>query len=87
MSNKHAQENRNEATRLQEVVVESSAAEVRVPFPDDSPVTRTTRLIDAFNRSITHGDPTVMSAQNGLQMIRIANAMLASSQHGRAVKL
>ena len=78
---------RNEASRLQEVVVESTAPEIRIPFTEDTPITRTTRLIEAFNRSITHGEPTAMSAQNGLQMIRIANAMLASSRHGRAVRL
>ena len=78
---------RNEAGRVQEVVVESDAPEVRLPFPDDTPVTRTTHLIEAFNRSITHGEATVMPALNGLQMIRVANAMLASSQHGRAVRL
>ncbi len=78
---------RNEASRVQEVVVVSDAPEVRLAFPDDTPVTRTTRLIEAFNRSITHGEATVMPALNGLQMIRVANAMLASSQHGRAVRL
>lgn len=78
---------RNEASRPQEVVVTSDAGEVHLPFLDDTPITRTTRLIDAFNRSITDGTPTHMSARNGLQMIRIANAMLESSRHGRAVKL
>jgi 1,5-anhydro-D-fructose reductase (1,5-anhydro-D-mannitol-forming) len=78
---------RKEASRVQEVVVESDAPVVRLPFAQDTPITRTTRLIEAFNRSITHNEPTVMSAQNGLQMIRVANAMLESSRHGRAVRL
>jgi 1,5-anhydro-D-fructose reductase (1,5-anhydro-D-mannitol-forming) len=75
------------AGRVPEVVVTSDAPEVRLPFADGSSITHTTRLIDAFNRSITHGEPTHMSAQNGLQMIRIAHAMLESSRHGRAVQL
>jgi predicted dehydrogenase len=78
---------RHKSGRQQEVVIESEAPEVHIPFPDDTPITRTTALIEAFNRSITDGTPTVMSAQNGLQMVRIANAMLESSRHGRAVKL
>ncbi len=78
---------RNEAGRVQEVVVDSGAPQLRVPFPDDTPITRTTRLIEAFNQSIIDGTPTVMSAQNGLQMIRIASAMHESSLHGKAVKL
>lgn len=78
---------RNEATRVQEVVVESAAPEVRIAYRDDTPVTRTTRLIEAFCRSITDGTPTHMSAQNGLQMIRIANAMLESSRSGRAIRV
>ncbi len=78
---------RNEAGRVQEVVVDSAAPQVRLLFADDTPITRTTKLIEAFNRSITHGEPTTMSAQNGLQMIRIANAMHESSRHGRAIKV
>ena len=78
---------RSEVPRLQEVVIESSAPEVRVPFRGDTWITRTVPLIEAFNRSITHGEATLVPAQNGLQMIRIANAMHDSSRHGRAVKL
>ncbi|MBM3342953.1 MAG: Gfo/Idh/MocA family oxidoreductase [Betaproteobacteria bacterium] len=78
---------RSEVPRVQEVVVESAAPTIRMPFPDDTWVTRTVPLIEAFNRYITHGEPTLLSAENGLRMIRIANAMQASSRNGRAVKL
>lgn len=81
---------RSEVPRVQEVVVEAGAPgarEVRIPFADDTWVTRTVPLIEAFNRLITHGEPTGMSAENGLKMIRVASAMLASSRHGRAVRL
>jgi 1,5-anhydro-D-fructose reductase (1,5-anhydro-D-mannitol-forming) len=77
----------NVAGRVQEVVVSSDAPEVRLPFAGGGAYGYTTRLIDAFNRSITQGEPTHMSAHNGLQMIRVAGAMLESSRHGRAVKL
>jgi predicted dehydrogenase len=77
----------NVAGRVQEVVVSSDAPELRLPFAGGAHYAHTTRLIDAFNRSITHGEPTHMSAQNGLQMIRVASAMLESSRHRRAEKL
>lgn len=78
---------RSEVPRVQEVVIEGGAAEIRVPFANDTWVTRTTPLIEAFQRFITDGTPTLMGAENGLRMIRIANAMQASSRHGQAVKI
>jgi 1,5-anhydro-D-fructose reductase (1,5-anhydro-D-mannitol-forming) len=73
--------------QVPEVVVASDTEALRLPFPGGTSITHTTRLINAFNRLITHGEVTHMSAQNGLQMIRVANAMQASSRHGRAVRL
>lgn len=78
---------RSEVPRVPEVVVEGGASDRRVPFPDDTWVTRTTPLIEAFQRFIVDGTPTLMGAENGLRMIRIANAMQASSRHGGAVKI
>jgi predicted dehydrogenase len=78
---------KSDPARAQETVVESAAPTVRVPFPDDTMVTRTTPLIEAFNRLITHGEPTVMSAENGLRMIRVADAMQVSSRTGKSIKL
>jgi hypothetical protein len=79
---------RNEVARVQEVVIESDggAPQERLSLADDTPITRTTRLIEAFNRSITHNEPTGMPAWNGLQMIRVTDAMHASSKH-KVVKL
>lgn len=78
---------RSEVPRVQEVVVEAGAPEIRVPFPNDTWITRTTPLIEAFQRFILDGTPTRMGAENGLRMIRIANAMHASSRHGQAVRV
>ncbi len=75
------------ASVVPELMVASGAQVQRTPFAHDTSISNTTRLIEAFNRSITQGEPTHMSAQNGLQMIRVASAMLESSRHGRAVKL
>lgn len=78
---------RSEVPRLQEVVVEGGASEIRMPFSIETWITRTTPLIEAFQRFIQDGTPTRMGAQNGLRMIRIANAMHASSRHGQAVRV
>ena len=74
--------------RLQEVLLEGDAAglDVRCP-PDNTAQDRTARLIEDFNRSIRKNTENAVSAENGLQMVRIANAMLESSRTGRAVRL
>lgn len=72
----------------QEAFVEGNAAGIQVRCPaDDTAQSRTARLIEEFNRSIRENTDTVISGHNGLQMVRIANAMLESSRHGKAVKL
>jgi len=72
----------------QEVIVDPDAAGIQVRCPaDDTAQGRTARLIEEFNRSIHENTDTVISGHNGLQMVRIANAMLESSRHGKAVRL
>jgi len=78
---------RNEKGKPQEVIVESDSPEIRLQYSDDTPVTRTSRLIEDFNKSITNHTETVISAENGLQMVRIANAMLESSKNGKTIRL
>lgn len=72
----------------QEVRVEGDADGIHVQCPpDDTAQARTARLIEDFNRSIRENADTRISGYNGLQMIRIATAMLESSRSGRAIKL
>lgn len=73
--------------RAQAVILEGGAAglAVRCP-PDNTAQERTARLIEDFNRSILTNSENAISAGNGLQMVRIANAMLESSRTGRAVR-
>jgi predicted dehydrogenase len=74
--------------RLQEVLLEGGAAGLRVRCPPEySAQERTARLIEEFNGSILKNTDTVIPASNGLQMVRIANAMLESSRTGRAIRL
>jgi predicted dehydrogenase len=72
----------------QEVLLEGAAAGLQVRCPaDDTAQGRTARLIEEFNRSIRDNTDTVIPGHNGLQMVRIANAMLESSRHGKSVRL
>ena len=79
---------RNVPSRPPELLVESdNCATLRDPFHHDTLVTRTTTLIEAFSRTITDGTPTHISAENGLRMIRIANAMQESSRSGKTIRV
>ena len=72
----------------QEVFLEGDAAGLTVRCPaDDTAQGRTARLIEEFNSAILTNTPTVISGENGLQMVRIANAMQESSRTGKAVRL
>jgi len=71
----------------QEVIVESDSPKISLPYFHDTSVTRTTRLIEDFNRWIANNGETVISAENGMQMVRIANAMLESSKTGKTIRL
>jgi 1,5-anhydro-D-fructose reductase (1,5-anhydro-D-mannitol-forming) len=74
--------------RPQTAEVEGQAGDIEVRCPaDDTAVTRTARLIEEFSSHALHGTATVISAQNGLQMVRIAEAMLESSRRGKTVRL
>ena len=72
----------------QQAWVEGAAAGIAVRCPaDDTAQSRTARLIEDFSSHILRGTETVISAQNGLHMVRIAEAMLESSRQGRTIRL
>jgi predicted dehydrogenase len=48
---------------------------------------RFTAMIDDFQTSIAAGRDAAIPGHNGLQMVKIANALLESSRHGRAVRI
>jgi predicted dehydrogenase len=50
-------------------------------------VGRFARMIEHFGDCIADGSEPEFSGRNGLQMVRIGNALLASSQDGRTVSL
>jgi predicted dehydrogenase len=72
-----------------ELIVEGNAINTKMGFP----VTETSgsdlyvRVVEDFNKCILEKSETEISGHNGLQMIRIANAVLESSRKGKAVRL
>ena len=73
---------------LGELLVDGDSVNLRMAFPTDSPLPfRMIRAIEAFNRWIEDNTEPYISGSNGLQMVKIANAILESSRHGKAVTI
>lgn len=73
---------------LGELLIDGDSFNLRSAFPTNNPLLfRMTRVIEAFNRWIEDGSDTYISGSNGLQMVKIANAILESSRTGKAVKI
>ena len=74
---------------LGEFLVDGDAINVRMEFPttDNPAVYRMVREINAFNNWIENDVAPYISGENGLQMVRIGNAILESSRQGKAVKI
>ncbi|MFC2007838.1 Gfo/Idh/MocA family protein [Chloroflexota bacterium] len=73
---------------LGEFQVDGDAINVRAEFPTDDyrPYTMI-REVDAFNKWIEDDTEPSVTSHNGLQMVRISNAILESSRQGKAVKI
>ncbi len=73
---------------LGELRVDGDSVNLKMAFPTDSPLPfRMIGAIEAFNRWIEDGTEPHIPGSNGLQMVRIANAILESSRQGKAVKI
>jgi len=73
---------------LGELLVDGDSVNLRMVFPTDNPLPfRMIREIEAFNKWIEDDTEPHISGSNGLQMVKIANAILESSHHGKAVKI
>jgi 1,5-anhydro-D-fructose reductase (1,5-anhydro-D-mannitol-forming) len=71
-----------------ELLVEGESINVRMDFPTPDPIPANfIYVIEAFNRSIKENTETDISGFNGLQMVRIASAILESSRGGKAVQV
>ena len=73
---------------LGELLIDGDSDNLRKDFPTDNPLSlRMTGEIEAYNRWIRDGIEPHISGRNGLQMVKIANAILESSRQGKAVKI
>jgi len=71
-----------------ELLVEGDSINLRMTFPTNDPLPGNyIRVIEAFNRCIEENTESDISGYNGLQMVRIANAILESNRKGKAVKV
>lgn len=73
---------------LGELVVAGDALQMNMKFSNEQPLrARSAWVIDAFNRCLKDNSDLSTSGRNGLQMVKIATAILESSQKGKAVQI
>ncbi|MFC1978199.1 Gfo/Idh/MocA family protein [Chloroflexota bacterium] len=71
-----------------ELLVEGDVIDLRVAPPASDPVSGNyIRVVEAFNNCIEENKESDISGYNGLQMVRISNAILESSRRGKAVRI
>ncbi len=70
-----------------DLVVEGDAFNMRMTFPSNDSPELYIRVVEDFNRCILENTKPMISGENGLQMVRITNAVLESSRQGRAVRI
>ena len=71
-----------------ELLVEGDSINLRMAFPTNEPLPGNfIRVIEAFNRCVEENTEPDITGYNGLQMVRIANAILESSRKGKVVKV
>ncbi|MFC1893717.1 Gfo/Idh/MocA family protein [Chloroflexota bacterium] len=74
---------------LGELLVDGDSLNVRMTFPTDEPkLIRNIRAVEAFNTWVEGNSEKYLSDDyNGLQMVRITNAIMESSCQGRAITI
>jgi predicted dehydrogenase len=71
-----------------EFLLESDCLDTRMVFSVDDPISALyTPVIEAFNKCIEENTEPEISGYDGLEMVRIMNAILESSRQGRAIKI
>jgi 1,5-anhydro-D-fructose reductase (1,5-anhydro-D-mannitol-forming) len=71
----------------QQLALESDAQSLSQDHSASTSVQRFASMIEDFDRCILDGREPSISGHNGLQMVKIANAALESSRHGKAVRI
>ena len=73
---------------LGELIVDGDSVNVRMTFLADEPLLhRNIRVVEAFNKWIEDNTEPYISGHNGLQMVRVTNAIIESSRQGKAIKI
>jgi len=71
-----------------ELLVEGDSINMRMAFPTTDPLPGNyIRVVEAFNNCIEGNTELDISGYNGLQMVRITNAILESSRQGKAIRI
>jgi len=69
-------------------LVKGDVIDLRMAFPSNDPILGNyIRVVEAFNRCIEENARIDIPGYNGLQMVRIANAILESSRQGKTIKI
>jgi len=72
---------------MQDITVRSDTADLHLEFPSDTSQMRFSRLLEDFNAAIVDQRLSHISGSNGLQLVKIANALLESSRSGQTIKI
>ena len=71
-----------------ELIIEGDSLDSCMSFPTDNPsFANYASLVEAFNRCIQDNTEPTIKSYDGLQMCRIANAVLESSRQGKVIKI
>jgi predicted dehydrogenase len=71
-----------------EIIVESDSFNMKTVFPHDNPLQiKMVRVVEDFNKSVQENSEPLLSGYNGLQMVKITNAILESSRKGKVIEI
>ncbi len=71
-----------------ELLIEGDSVNLRMVFPAEDPIpVLYIKAVEAFNKSILENTTPPSSGEDGLEMVRVVDAIQESSRKGRAVKV
>ena len=71
-----------------ELIIEGESIDLRATYPAEDPVPGMyIRAVEAFNKSVLDNTEPLSSGYDGLEMVRVVDAILESGRSGRAVKI
>jgi 1,5-anhydro-D-fructose reductase (1,5-anhydro-D-mannitol-forming) len=71
-----------------ELIIEGDSLNLRATYPAEDPIPGMyIRAVEAFNKSIIDNTEPLSSGNDGLEMVRVVDAILESGRSGKAVKM